>query len=291
MKAFVFFVLIQLPFFVVAQKDKTIYFDVKGKTATSDQWIIKKEIDYKTNRKIKVTTIKLTENKEQVLFAERISIIDESTFEIKVKGKVFSKGIYRKFEKLENGLFKFTDYEGEKIKRFGFTTTKIPLNFQDEVTDFYSNGTKKSVSVYKDNELISNKNWLENGEPYIENIFYFVDEEPLFKGGMGYVHEHILKTFNKSGLDLSRVSGKIKVGFVVKENGRIDGIKIEEGINGTLDNLALQAFRTLLGEWTPAKLNGENVRCFQLFPINFIYTEYDYDYVEMSGSMLYWEIN
>jgi hypothetical protein len=75
------------------------------------------------------------------------------------------------------------------------------------------------------------------------------------------------------------------------ENGRLEGIRIEEGINKTLDNLALQAFHTLLGEWTPAQIEGKNVRCFQLFPINFIYIKYEYDYVDFRGGRLYWEIN
>ena len=105
------------------------------------------------------------------------------------------------------------------------------------------------------------------------------------------MHTHILKTFNNSGLDLTQASGQIKVGFVVMENGRLEGIRIEEGINKTLDNLALQAFHTLLGEWTPAQIEGKNVRCFQLFPINFIYIKYEYDYVDLRGGRLYWEIN
>ena len=55
-----------------------------------------------------------------------------------------------------------------------------PLLFEGEVTEFYSNGNKKSISVYKNNELVWNKNWLENGEKYIDNIFYSVDKDLLF---------------------------------------------------------------------------------------------------------------
>ena len=114
---------------------------------------------------------------------------------------------------------------------------------------------------------------------------------PLFLQGMGTMHSHILKTFKNSGIDLTQISGSIKVGFVVMENGRIDGIKIERGINQTLDNLALKAFFTLMGDWQPARLNGEIVRCYQVFPINFMFTEYDYDFIDFSGGRLNWQIN
>jgi len=87
------------------------------------------------------------------------------------------------------------------------------------------------------------------------------------------------------------MESRLVVGFVVMENGEIDGIRIERGLGLDLNNLALTAFHTLQGTWQPARLNGENVRFYKLFPINFIYREFDFDYLEMRGSMLSWEIN
>jgi periplasmic protein TonB len=87
------------------------------------------------------------------------------------------------------------------------------------------------------------------------------------------------------------MEGRLVVGFVVMENGNIKGLRIENGLGLEMNNLALTAFHTLKGEWQPARLNGENVRYYQLFPINFIYRDFDFDYLEMRGSMLYWEIN
>lgn len=291
MKVLLFLNLLVFPFCVFSQTDTTLYFGVNGKISDSSAWEIKKEIKVRSNKRIRVKTIKSGEENKNVIYVERIKRVDKSTFKINVKGNVFSNAIIRKFEEENEGIFVFSDFQDGILKRTGTTLRKFPLLLEGQVEEFYENGNKKSLSVYKNNELISNKNWLKNGEPYIDNIFYSVDKEPLFNDGMGRLHQHILKTFSNSGLDLSQVSGMIKVGFVVLENGRIDGIRIEEGMNNTLDNLVLSAFKTLMGEWTPAELNGEKVRCFQLFPINFIYRDYNYDYVDLRGGMLYWEIN
>lgn len=283
--------LLFVTFVAPAQKSKTFYFETNGHVSTNKNYTLKKVITYKSTSKIYISTYKKTDKKEQLLFAEQIKVVNDKTQKIKIKGKLFSKQITRQFTSVENGLFVFTDSEkGQKI-RSGRTSSKVPLIFEGELTEFYANGTKKSVSVYKNNQLLGNKNWTEEGKPYIDNIFYSVDKLPLFKQGMGTLHQHVLKTFRDSHLDLSQISGTIKVGFVVLKNGKIDGVRIEEGISKELDNLALTAFYTLMGEWTPAQLNKQNVNCYQLFPINFILRQYQYDYVELRGGRLYWEIN
>ena len=212
-------------------------------------------------------------------------------FSIRIKGQEFSDRIVRRFESQPGGMLKFTDLQNDKVKRTGYTLSKIPLVFHGELTEYYPNGNIKSVSVYDNNELISNRNWRENGERYIDNIYYSVDREPRFLRGMPFLHNHMLKTFKESEVDLTQLEGRLVVGFVVLENGEIEGIRIEQGMGWELNNLALQALHTLQGEWQPARLNGEYVRFYQLFPINFIYREFDFDYLEMRGSMLYWEIN
>ncbi|MFW5831424.1 MAG: energy transducer TonB [Prolixibacteraceae bacterium] len=292
MNKILFSILILIPLWSSGErKDTTFYFGVNGKISDIDREEVKKEIDYRSANRIKITTFSKKDDGWQEVYKERIRKQNNGTWKIRVKGDDFSELVSRKFEYVRDSLYKFTDVVEDRIKRTGFTKTKFPLIFHGTVTEYYLNGNKKSVSEYRNNELVSNENWLENGERYIDNIFYSVDQEPLFLEGMRYLHKHVLKTFNESGLDISQTQGTIKVGFVVMKNGSINGIKIEDGINSTVNNLALRAIRTLMGEWKPAVLDGEEVRCFQIFPINFIYTEYDYDYVDLRGGMLYWEIN
>lgn len=157
--------------------------------------------------------------------------------------------------------------------------------------EYYDNGSRKSISVYENNELVSNENWTKDGEKYIDNIFYSVEQEPRFKPGTDSLHHHVLETFRESGIDLSQVEGRMTVGFVVLEDGTISGLQIEQGIGRELNDMAFKALNTLPGEWLPAQLNGNDVRYYQLFPINFIYRQHDFHFLEMRGSVLYWQIN
>ena len=291
MRIYIIVLLSFLPLLTFSQNDTTIYFGVNGKMGVVENAVIKKEIKQIWLKKTKVTTSKLNEDEWQFLFSEKIKVVNDSIFKIKIKGDEFTGRITRHIEKLETGNYKFTDWLDKRIKRIGFSTSKVPLLFDGEVTDFYANGRIKSVSQYKNNELITNKNWLPSGKHDVDNIFYSVDSTPLFEDGIGRLHQHILKTFKDSEVDVADVSGKIIVGFVVKTNGKITGIRIVKGITGQVNAVALHAFQTLMGNWKPAKLDNRDVNYFQLFPINFIYNQYDFDYLQLKGSMMYWEIN
>lgn len=281
-----------IPFLLAGQNDTVFYFGPNGKMNPEENPVLKKEIKYRGKNRIRVSTKKQNDNGTwTVLFTERIVQKTPDLFHIRIKGREFSERIERRFEPQPDGTFKFTDLQNDQVKRTSCTLSKIPLIFHGEVTEYYANGNKKSVSVYKNNELISNQNREENGEKYIDNIFYSVEREPRFLRGTKALHDHVLKTFRESGIDLSQMEGRLVVGFVVMENGTIDGIRIERGLGLDVNNLALTALYTLQGEWQPALLDGKNVRFYQLFPINFIYREFDFDYLEMRGSMLYWEIN
>jgi hypothetical protein len=92
-----------------------------------------------------------------------------------------------------------------------------------------------------------------------------------------------------AGIDFSQISGSMKIGFVVMENGSIGGIKIIKGLGPTINSIALESFSNLLGAWTPAKLNNQNVRYYQIFPINFKVKENRIEFAEMRGGILHFQ--
>ncbi len=278
-------------FAVSGQKDTAIFFGPNGSLNAGATQVLKKEIRKQNKRKVRIKTFKLEKGQELLLFTERIIRKSPDTQNIHIKGQGFSERITRSFKEQDGGLIHFTDRKDRKVKRTGITKTKIPLLFHGEVVEYYDNGNKKSVSVYNNNELISNKNWKENGESYIENIFYSVEQEPRFLPGTDSLHIHVLETFRESKIDLTQVEGRIVVGFVVMENGTIDGIRMEKGLGRELNDLAIKAMKSLPEKWQPAQLNGNSVRYYQLFPINFIYEKHDFDYFDLKGNTLYWEVN
>jgi len=292
MKLLPFILFIIMPSVLWGQTDTVLYIGVNGKHGAANNPVFKKEIKYRSEKRVIVRTSRRQNDEWVRAFTERIKIEKPFVHVITIRGKAFSREkITRVFEPYNDSLLNFTDWQNSQIKRTGSTLAKIPLRLHGEIIEYYQNGNKKSVSVYERNELVSNKNWKPDGSEYISNVFYTADREPRFLPGMPYLHDHILKTFEATQIDIAELEGRIVVGFVVMKNGEINGIRIEEGMTPELNNIALQAFHILPGQWVPAQLNGQPVRYYQLFPINFIYRYFDFDYLELKGSMLYWEIN
>jgi hypothetical protein len=275
---------------VLSQNNETIWLGPNGQLDPVSQ-VMKKELEFRNKRKAIVKTYQVGSGPDKLLFTEHVSIKNPYEFRIRVRGQGFSESLTRTFKINSDGMLRFTDHQDGCVRRTGSTSSRIPLILQDTVREYYLNGSKKSLSLYRNNELLSNRNWKENGENYIDDIFLSVDEEPLFKPGTFILHNHIMNTFKNSLLDMSQVEGRLVVGFVVMETGDIDGIKIEQGLIPEINELAKKAFGSLNGEWKPARLNGENVRYYQLFPINFIYRQYDFNALELRGGSLYWDIN
>ena len=291
MKKLIFILIFGLPFIGFGQKDTVYYYGVNGKIDNPAKKEIMKIVDYRGNKKIEVKTYKNTENDWQLIYIEKIKVVKDSVFEIRMKGDEFSGRVTRIFEPLDNGLIKFTDRLNSTVKRTGTTKLKVPLIFDGTVTENYNSGKIKSVSEYKDNVLISNKNWQSDGTPLADNIYYSADSEPLFEPGMAFLHQQIRQAIKDAEFDLLTVEGKMVVGFVITKEGTIDGVQIIKGISQTLNGILVNAFSNVEGAWVPAKLNNQNVNYFQMIPINFIYNKYNFDYLEMDRGMMYWVIN
>ncbi|MDA3928458.1 MAG: energy transducer TonB [Prolixibacteraceae bacterium] len=170
--------------------------------------------------------------------------------------------------------------------RKGETNSIVPLLLEGQVTEYYMNGNVKSISIFEQNQLISNKNWLENGIEYFDNIYYSVDRYPVFVKGNDVLNKHIMHVLKLNRVDYSALTGKLIIGFVVFEDGQIGGFKIVKGINQRVEELVVHALRTLKGDWQPAQLNGKKVRFFQKFPINFIHDNFQVEFFDFYSGMV-----
>lgn len=291
MKKLLFIFIIALPLISLGQNDTVYLYGVNGKIDNPVKKDIMKSIDYRGNRKIKVKTYKSTDTGWQLIYTENIKVVSDSVFEIRMKGDEFSGRVTRIFEPFENGKYKFTDRLSKIVKRTGITKLKVPLIFDGKVTENYNSGKAKSESEYSNNELISNKNWLPDGTPIVDNIFYSVDTEPRFEPGMAFIHQQIRQAIKDAKFDLLTVEGKMVVGLIITKEGKIGGVQIVKGISQVLNGILVDAFGKIEGAWIPAKLNGQDVNYFQMIPINFIYNKYNFDYLEMDRGMMYWMIN
>jgi len=186
------------------------------------------------------------------------------------------------FKENPEGLFSFTQTKEGKLFRTGFTKSMIPLNLQGQVKEYYPNGNLKSESIYKNNELISNKNWNKDGSKYIDNIFYSVNKQPEYFAGNEAITQSIMKAYEDYKIDFFKITGKLVIGFVILEDGTTTGFRIEQGIHPGLDTLTMNSLEALNGKWTPALLNGEKVKFYKTFPVNL---EVDESYTYQIGSI------
>lgn len=274
---------------VFAQKESVVYIGTNGKLTTLDQAIFMQKTLKKSSKVTTVQTYQLTEAKWEKLYTEKYKTLNDSTFQINGNRENYKGTSFRTFKKQADGSFRYRDIANDQLVRSGFAKSVVPLLVNGQVTEYYPGGNKKSVSEYENNELVSNENWKENGDKYIDKIFYSVDSDPTFNPGIKVMHQHILKGFKEEGIDISAISGSLILGFVVMENGTIDGIRIIKGLVPNINSVAFKSIASLKGSWTPAKLNDKTVRYFQIFPINFIYKQQSFEFAELGkGGILHW---
>lgn len=283
----IFILLIWFSANATAQKETSLFIGTNGKLTTIDKALFIQKINTKSEKKTSVHTLKLKDSDWEKFNTELYEKENDSTFHIKVNGEDFTGSIYRTFQKQPDGTYLFKDQVKGVLVREGSAQSVVPLLLHGKVTDYYKTGNKKSVSIYTHNELVSNENWNDDGSKYIDNIFYSVDDDPTFTPGMGVLHKHVLQGFKNAGIDLSSISGRIVIGFVVTEKGTIEGAKILQGLGPTINTVALEQIKTLAGEWKPARLNNEKVNYFQVFPINFIYKQYQFEFAELRKAILH----
>lgn len=255
-----------------SQEESVIYIGTNGKLCTVDHALTKLKTTV-SNKSSMVNTLALKDTAWIEVASEQYKLLNDSTYRIKGTGENIPATTIRTFKKTSEGMWEFKDVVKDQVKKKGACQSVLPLVLNGEVTEYFPNGNKKSVSQYRNNELLSNRNWLENGDKYIDNIFYSVDSDPTFNSGMKVLHQHIIDGFKNDGINISIINGMIRIGFIVMENGKIDGIRIIDGLGKSIDESVCNSFRSLQfkGSWTPARLNGQVIRYFQVFPINFKY--------------------
>lgn len=272
-----------------SQRQTTKYIGINGKLTTLKNAIYMQEINKKTQKNCKVQTYQLKDTKWVKVCSEHYRKLNDSTWQINANGKNIPPKSIRTFSKIDNNKWKFIDKVEGQVVRKGNAISVVPLLLDGQVTEYYLGGIKKSVSIYDHNELVSNENWNEDGQKYIDNIFYSADVYPGYSQGNKALHDHVMECYKKSGFDLSSITGTVTVGFVVMEDGTIDGIKLLKGVGNDINRVTLEAFKSLKGNWTPAKLNNQPVKYFQTFPINFIETEIHVEFAELRGGILHYQ--
>jgi len=250
----------------------------------------KRDVKVRNKRKNVIKTYELKDKEWELIRKEKITQVSDSVQQVRRRGdKLLPDRLARKFSIDKNGLYQFREYKGPQLTLQGTATSLVPLHLQDTVRSFYESGQTKSIAIYNNNSLVSNQNWLKNGSPYIADIFHFVEQEPQYSRGQAHFRAHMMTGLKESGIDLSQISDKVVIGYVVMEDGSLEGFHVISGVFKPLNEKIIELIRTLPGEWVPAKVNGRNVRYYMTLPFNFIDRTRNFESLEMSTGFVVWD--
>lgn len=200
----------------------------------------------------------------------------------------FPRNIYRKMTQIRQGVYTFDESNRYGTLRSGKSTRFLPLHLDGTAKEYYKNGQLKSNSIYRDNQLISNENWLIDGTKYIDSIFYSVDVKPIYQMAEDYFRNYIIIRMAESELNLDEYNDEVLIGFVIMETGQIRGVQVLKGKSLQLNQFLADAITHLPGEWTPAQLDGAPVRYYITIPMNFIQKDANFQDLEISSGLLFY---
>jgi|TARA_B110000046_G_scaffold147501_1_gene155158 protein TonB len=101
-------------------------------------------------------------------------------------------------------------------------------------------------------------------------IFTIVEQMPSFPGGEAKLFQYLGENMKYPAMARDAgITGVVYVTFVVKEDGKIDGVRILRGVGGGCDEEAIRVVKSM-PRWTPGKQRGKSVRVQYNLPIRFV---------------------
>ncbi len=277
-------------FFNQDRDHEQYYYGVNGKPVeTEEQAVILKDVDFKSDNRL-VIVARVRNGEEWIVHSkEKIKALSDREWVIRHQAeKLFSNRFYREYTEAAPGRYMFREYTAQSTIRKGETSRKFPLHMEGTLTEYYPNGVVRSVSEYRNNQLVSNQNWLEDGSPYIDSLFYSADTEPEFENGPDFFREYLIQRLVKSGWDLTQIQDRVIIGWVVMENGVMEGVRALQGKSDMLNQYLVESIATMPGNWKPATLNGAPVRYFMSIPLNFISQDVSFQDMGIAAGQLYY---
>jgi hypothetical protein len=269
----------------------TYYYGVNSRRVDNkEDALIIKEVTRKSAKKYVIRTFQSRDGEWKPGPGQKCRIRGENRLLIyeKSPGRLFPQKVYRQIELVGPELYSFTDATQDQPLRKGTTSSYLPLHLEGVITEYHPNGVVKSISQYKNNQLVSNQNWLSDGSPYIDSVFYSADKEPEYIMGDRFFRNYLVQNLEKSQIDLSQIEDRVVIGWVVMETGKVSGVIALEGKSKQLNQFLVQTIAGLPGDWQPAELDGKPVRYFMSIPFNFIHKEATFQEMDLTDGMLYW---
>lgn len=122
-----------------------------------------------------------------------------------------------------------------------------------------------AVDPYEYTETVQEEQEVEE-----EEVFYFVEEMPSFRGGgleafRQYVKENT--RYPEAAAEVG-IQGKVQVAFVVEPDGSVGKVRVVRSVDPILDKEAVRVVKSS-PKWTPGKQRGKPARVGYTIPVVF----------------------
>lgn len=96
-----------------------------------------------------------------------------------------------------------------------------------------------------------------------------VEVQPEFPGGMAAMYRFLQKAIHYPDQALKdRIQGKVYMGFIVGNDGKVRDAKVRRGVRKDLDAEALRAVQAMPA-WSPGRIAGKPVATRFVIPVSF----------------------
>ncbi|MBQ5891053.1 MAG: energy transducer TonB [Bacteroidales bacterium] len=100
-------------------------------------------------------------------------------------------------------------------------------------------------------------------------IFFVVEVQPEFPGGMDSMYAYIVKNLKYPEAAKEKgIEGRVFVSFIIEKDGSISNILIKRAIGGGCEEAAVEMIKNM-PKWKPGKQRGKPVRFQFVLPIKF----------------------
>lgn len=277
---------------VLPQNQGLYYYGVNSRPMEgADKALIRKQLIRKSETSYLIHTSRRTGGSWQKVRRERIRIHGDGRQVIYESGRegLFPRKIIRESQETLDGAFTFREYHQGKLLREGSASGMIPLHLEGEVRQYHPNGRLHSISSYRDNQLTGNQNWLDDGTPYIDSIFYAADRPPAFEYSGEFFNSYLMVSLRELGIDLTQVQDEIVIGLVIMETGELNGPIALQGKSKQLSDALIRIISEMPGVWKPAILNEKAVRYFMTLPISVSHQDVTFQNLEVSSGVLHYD--
>ena len=103
----------------------------------------------------------------------------------------------------------------------------------------------------------------------VGQVYTIVDQPPTPQGGQTGLNSYLIKNLRyPAEAQRAKIQGKVIVGFVVTDIGRIANVQVKQSVGGGCDEEAVRVIKAM-PDWIPGQLQGKSVNVQTSLPLSF----------------------